>query len=97
VALIINSRYNRIERINKNDFVDSQMTFVVDSIESLSRSVLIHLHNSDSSFYEYAFFLPLYGRVFYGDSVVKKSGENGFFVYRYNSNYVQREFVQVTE
>lgn len=97
VALIINSRYNQIERKLRNDFIDSQMTFVVDSIERLSRSVLIHLHNSDSSFYEYSSFLPLYGRAFYRDSVVKEPGVNGFFVYRYNTNYEKKEFVKVYE
>jgi hypothetical protein len=93
-VIFINHKFTKIENSNKEAFIQYETTFVVDSIERLSRAVLIHLYNSDSSFYQYMPYLSLYNFVDHQDSVVKKKNVNGFYVYKYDEDYKQSYFIK---
>jgi predicted nucleic acid-binding protein len=75
----------KIEDSNEKEFIQSEFSFKVDSIERLSRQVLIHVYESDSSFY--APYLLLYEFTDHQDSVVKKKNVNGFYIYKFEYDY----------
>jgi hypothetical protein len=93
-VIFINLKYQKIENSNRNEFIQSETSFVVDSIERLSICVLIHLYDKDTSFYEYMPYLPLYDFVEHRDSVVKRSNTNGFYIFKYKHDYKLHIFIK---
>ncbi len=72
----------------KNAFIETESSFVIDSIQRLPRAVLIHLYELDSSFYEYGDpYLLLYNYAEHRDSVVKEKGVNGLSLYKFKMDY----------